>query len=471
MSMAVETFIRSCKAYFLINALVLLHIHSCILASGWELSSKYETNISNVQIPMEETKVSILYTQIVRIPAQVFSHLKLCAKLLLHSNRIQDVDRDAFIGLDSLDYLHLGSNQISRIHPGTFRNLSKLITLVLHDNRLTELINGTFEGLSKLQFLYLDTNSISLIDKDVFAGMVSLRYVQIFKNKLKELPENLFRDTLSQHVTLYAHSNRITYLPNNFFHGLHNLEYLYLDIRFNMIASLPSDFFKDLHVLQQLVFRSDLTTDLLDGLLGALQNLQTLNMNENRLIHLSAELFKNLVKVELLNLHFCTLMSMAAEAFSDLTELSELVLTNNLLKSLPGRLFKNLKKLTKINLGNNRLESLPGDLFQDLPELFQVLLNHNRLSKLPWNIFKNSVNLRYIGLENNLFHVLEQFDIPETSVDIKVEGNTLSCMREMCWVLYHTELSMTGSCQSPIELQGKSIDELTTVDNKCSGTF
>ncbi len=162
-------------------------------------------------------------------------------------------------------------------------------------------------------------------------------------------------------------------------------------------------------------------------------------------------------------------MSIPGNVVKDMTELSESVLSDNLLQTLPRGLLRTLKQLRKVNLGNNRLNSLPEDLFQDLPVLSHVYLNDNRLPKLTWNIFLNSGQVKYIDLSNNMFHILEQFEIPDTFVEIRLDGNPVSCSREMCWLFFHDALTLSGSCHSPANLEGKEFHQLASVDIGCSG--
>ncbi|CAM5174457.1 unnamed protein product [Eretmochelys imbricata] len=91
--------------------------------------------------------------------------------------------------------------------------------LDLQNNRLTELRRDDFEGLQELYALVLVNNKISRVHEKAFSPLHRLQKLYISKNQLAEIPPNLPPSL----VELRIHDNKIRKVPKDVFKGLNNM--------------------------------------------------------------------------------------------------------------------------------------------------------------------------------------------------------------------------------------------------------
>ncbi len=105
-------------------------------------------------------------------------------ELWINSNKIEEIDSEAFVSLNQLRYLDLSFNKLVSIKSGTFQSLTNLVELNLAHNRIFEIENSLFESLFKLEKLNLKSNQLEAIDLNSFAH---LKNIKVFVRKLKNI--------------------------------------------------------------------------------------------------------------------------------------------------------------------------------------------------------------------------------------------------------------------------------------------
>ncbi len=135
-----------------------------------------------------------------------------------------------FAGLTELRTLNLDDNQLTALPEGVFDSLTRLELLELYSNQLTALPEGVFDSLTELRSLYLDDNQLTALPAGIFDSLTKLRGLHLDDNHLTVLPIGIFGWLTKLH-TLDLRRNHLTDLrPDSpVFHGLHNLERLYLE--------------------------------------------------------------------------------------------------------------------------------------------------------------------------------------------------------------------------------------------------
>jgi Leucine-rich repeat (LRR) protein len=93
-------------------------------------------------------------------------------KLIVEWCELRKTESGAFSGLTKLTKLTLQCNELSEITPGTFENLNNLERLVF-DNRLEHLDKDAFIGLVKLKYIDLKENKLKYFHPDMWLGLVS----------------------------------------------------------------------------------------------------------------------------------------------------------------------------------------------------------------------------------------------------------------------------------------------------------
>ncbi|XP_072043266.1 uncharacterized protein [Amphiura filiformis] len=297
--------------------------------------------------------------------------------------------------------LNLTSNRIINIDVNAFANLANLQGLYLYNNTLVTLQPGVFNGLTNLQWLLLNSTNMESVSEDLFKGLVNLKRLDLSRNKLSELPVRLIRDLVNLEVIILD-DNLLSSLHEHFFRGLNHLQEL--DLSGNMFNdTLSADFFKDL------------------------ENLQILRLDNNNLLTVERALFQNLNNLKVLTLNHNFFTSLPADVFQDLEKLSELSLQTNQLTALDSNVFQGLNNLTELYLNNNTIKELPVDIFQGLGNLQILYLYKNELSSLDKDIFKGLTNLTYVNLNYNFLRNLSVgiFDGLSSLETINVRTNEL----------------------------------------------
>lgn len=102
-------------------------------------------------------------------------------------------------------------------------------------NRLKELRKETFQGLDNLLRLYMDHNTIEFIYPEAFYGLTSLQLVNLEGNMLQQLHPDTFITLRYNQIfkfasmkTIYLSENALTSLPATLFIGCYKLENLFL---------------------------------------------------------------------------------------------------------------------------------------------------------------------------------------------------------------------------------------------------
>ena len=142
-------------------------------------------------------------------------------------------------------------------------------------------------------------------------------------------------------------------------------------------------------------------TELKDIDFSSLSKLTTLDLSENNLEELPAEVFDSLTSLTTLDLGDNSLEELPAEVFNSLTSLITLDLSDNSLADLPDDLLNRLTSLTSLNLRNNSLTELPVDVFQSLTSLTSLNLNSNSLTELPVDVFQSLTSLTSLVMSQN----------------------------------------------------------------------
>ncbi len=160
-----------------------------------------------------------------------------------------------------------------------------------------------------------------------------------------------------------------------------------LNLRNNELSSLPANIFDALGSLETLnLLGNGEIPNLPEGIFDELDSLTTLNLAGNGFLSLSAGIFNNLGSLTTLSLRNENFSSLPAGIFDALGSLTTLNLENNFLSSLPAGIFNNLDSLTTLNLSKN---------------LLTLYLENNELSSLPAGIFERLTSLETIDLRDN----------------------------------------------------------------------
>ncbi|CAH0719481.1 unnamed protein product, partial [Brenthis ino] len=199
----------------------------------------YNNSITNVtelaSVPGSKVAVSFKSNKISQIEDDAFKNLQYLFYLDLSNNRLSgDVLRsEIFQGPYkngtysniSLDTLNLGYNQIHSLDKYLFQYTPNLTRLYLNNNPIEILDHVTILALSsatKLEVLDLAKTDIDNIPLDAFRGLVKLKQIDLSGNRFVTVPESLsLVGSTLQYLTF--NNNPIIELNDDSFLGLNNL--------------------------------------------------------------------------------------------------------------------------------------------------------------------------------------------------------------------------------------------------------
>ena len=201
-----------------------------------------------------------------------------------------------------------------------------------------------------------------------------MKLLNLSQNALEELPPSLF-DGLNLSVIDLSHNN-LRKLDSQLF-DLENLTSL--DVSHNKLQALPPKVFQ-----------------------SGVSKLEILDLAENELSTLPALFFCCNLSIRSLKLEGNRLQRLHSGDFRGLSCLEELNLQQNQLANLDADVFDdhNLKRsLLKLNLGGNRITTLPNGLFNGFRKLRNLQLQSNQLVRLPQQLFQTLGEAHWAFLE------------------------------------------------------------------------
>ncbi|XP_044733413.1 leucine-rich repeat-containing protein 15-like [Chrysoperla carnea] len=177
------------------------------------------------------TYLDLSANKINEIPEKVFDSLN-----ILNNNSIRLVDDESFSNLGNLQYLDLSVNNITEIPDQLFKLLANTnkqnifnefcfeiptVSDFLQSNKIHEIDPEAFRSLIDLKSLNLGHNLLEILPTGLFTSLKNLQEINLSANKLKILPDNIFLNLQSLRSVNFD------------FNNLHYLSPLALKNRFN----------------------------------------------------------------------------------------------------------------------------------------------------------------------------------------------------------------------------------------------
>ncbi|KAL7388709.1 hypothetical protein ABVT39_019395 [Epinephelus coioides] len=244
---------------------------------------------------------------------------------------------------------------------------------------------------------------------------------------------------------LHLYSNHLQNLPSHLLRGVPHVDTL--DLTDNKLSDLPADVFSHAS-LRNLVLKNNLIEKADANWLSDNSSITWLDLSGNSLKKIPAALLQKLPHLDNLDLANNHLEFISADSLDLMTKLERLNLRNNKLNTLDASIFQSTHNLTSLFLSRNKLNKLPQDLFQGLAQLKYLSMDDNQLSHIPTGLFDPLSSLDEDGLDLT--------DNPWLC-DGKVEylWRWLQKNKKMVF------LPETVTCAKPPSLVGRSVMSLT----------
>jgi Leucine-rich repeat (LRR) protein len=334
--------------------------------------------LENLQLDnVQGLRIDMNWYSVYESSSCLYSQIK---SLILSNQGLKQVDWIKFLKLNETIEIDLSHNQISVIKAQSFKAMIYLQRLNLSFNRIVEIQKGAFIGLNVLDYIDLRHNDLKQIDSnDILArshlfGSNLIQYVKIMKN----LDLLAFID--------YSHNNLMSFEMQTKIESASFLQTLYLD--HNLLTNITSKYFNLLSNLQKIRLDNNQICSIEKNSFQSSDPLEYLTLNNNRLDHLDIELFKFMRSMKHLNLSWNRLSFIHKELFSYMIDLRELDLSNNLIYQIDDYAFSALIRLTMLYLNKNENLTLNESSLSGLSSIkvihlsFSSLLNRNNLKYL-----------------------------------------------------------------------------------------
>ena len=242
-----------------------------------------------------------------------------------------------------------GNNLSGGLHHLAFHGLEQeLLTLILSSCELTTVPSASLSRLIKLRNLRLDDNQITWIQPNAFQSLPNLVDLSLYRNSISRIDSGAFSN-LSNLLRLKLFYNSLQTLGSNgdVWLGLSNLTSL--DLSHNRLTEVH------------------FTTEL--------GQLMWLDLEDNRLEHLTRSIFRGLRKVKYLNLNENPLRSIRGTPFRRVRRLRFLSLNISGVTTLENGMFRGLDHLKTLYVGDVNRAHLPSEVFKCLPVLQRLSMS------------------------------------------------------------------------------------------------
>ncbi|CAG0916955.1 unnamed protein product [Notodromas monacha] len=367
----------------------------------------------------------------------------------LSYNSLAEFPSHSFLPLKKLEWLNLDSNKIASLDEWPGQQLpstsspSMLGTLFLAGNEITQINPSTsfFSGMGSLTWLNLDSNGLGdeSMSTDLFPKSLSILFLA--NNILQEFPINVMTE-LPNLMWLYLRGNHVRYLPSSMpwaTNGAVKRHWDKLDVSENFLPELPAngslfggsvtvnDFYADHNWFSEVPSRAFLGMQVKrlslahnrieklawDSLLGIHDSLVSLDLEDNKLGHVPAELARltNLTLLYLSRNGIQSLLPTTSTMDGSILgfrlhmcqqHLEVLDLNHNLLQEVPSEELRQCTRLTSLGLANNNISGFTGDDFALYgQQLDSLTLRSNRISRVIGRSFQHTPLLRELSLSFN----------------------------------------------------------------------
>jgi leucine-rich repeat-containing G protein-coupled receptor 6 len=152
------------------------------------------------------------YNQIHTLPD--LSECRFLSVVVLHHNKLRQINESTFSHLSHLNTLFLDHNEIKSIHPNAFSDLTSLTVLDLSYNEILELPLPIFNNLTNLQILLLRDNKISSLPKNIFKNLLYLEELKLQNNDIATVGDVIFPPNMTwmQYLDI-SNNTKITTFP------------------------------------------------------------------------------------------------------------------------------------------------------------------------------------------------------------------------------------------------------------------
>lgn len=289
-----------------------------------------------------------------KIPANLFADCENLYFIDFGKNHINYIDSAAFPLKNKLAMLLLDHNDLSEFEANTFERLTHLRFLNLEYNKLTRIPANLFAQNSALEEITLHFNQIIELPVNLFQNLTKLQTINLSNNQIEKIPSFLVNDSV-HFLSIDLSMNKIRVVDDFAFAGASNLKNL--DLKDNQIKHLSLSNFHQDNYLDSFDISNNQIMEL--DSFDTLRRLTSLESNHNPIRKIKSNTFAKVVDLEYIYLRNISLTQVEPGAFSTLQKLRLLDLEDNQLITLDANVLPPLPNALKhIFIGDNQLREL-----------------------------------------------------------------------------------------------------------------
>ena len=380
------------------------------------IGSDRSHSLSITSIPLQTMvsleRLSISNFNDIDIKETTLMNLKNLKELSLTEGYLENISPSAFkVQSDTLEKLDLSENKFKAMPVDALSKLANLKSLTLSSNYIKAFEEGAFDSFKKLTILNIDRLNRPVIERKAFRGLIgSLEILNMATSSFSDPVLDEIKD-LTSLTQLYASYNEFTRLDKFLDGSLSRLKLL--DLQDNSISKI----------------------DRLES-----GTLETLVLENNPIVEVSADAFHGLPSLKSLNLNNAKGMKLNENTFkSQSLTLKELRMNQVNLSNSYWKALSTLNSLEILGASSCEFSEIPDFMFYSLARLKTLILDENGISSLSQRSFHGlGSSLQHLSLTGNKLATLEEcvfYDFKAINVaELKLDRNPLTCDCKMKWL-------------------------------------
>lgn len=368
-----------------------------------DISFIWGTFLSNLGYTLRELYLG--YNQLTEVTYEEFSSLANLEILFLYNNEISTVSSLAFIGLDNLRMLDLGSNALTEM-PDVL-TINTLQSIYLDNNRIEVLSAGVFGENTGLVDIELANNRIFEIEEGVFDDLENLEILDLSNNECIDSRFEIESGNISSVIPLLSVCLPATetILTCQYSDGSDDVPYTCFIVE-TIIRNpdLPVIIqgehltgFTDDDVERVIFLRSRISIIPLD-VFTTFTNLQILDVSGSGLRSINR--LENCENLQTVFASYNEIEVVQPNIFQDCLNLARLILSHNNINEFHSN---GLSQLVELRLDDNNLQEIDAETFGYLSSVEILWLSDNGLSVTFPTLLVAMTNLRELSLGYNNF--------------------------------------------------------------------
>ena len=323
------------------------------------------------------TFIDLSHNGIEEIQGSPFSHLNTLEELHLHHNHLKDDDKNTerFHTSGMLIHIDLTANELNSIPDFNGKNFPHLQQLDFEQNNITFINETDLRNMTTLYVLILRENPIMEIHRKAFNECWHVTDLNLDYTRFKRLPDMKYMKRLTD---LHIVHGQLEDFPEDFCDTSPNL--LIIEATFNHVHRFNN--FSGCHRLFSLALDHNDISEIPEGSLNGLTNLDVLKLHDNQINSIAPGVFDSLRILKALTLYHNNIRHLPKGIFSGLTALRKLYLAFNQISELPEYIFANNTLLTELVLNDNNIKEIHPTAFPEMPYLQLLNLSSNDFCSL-----------------------------------------------------------------------------------------